>query len=510
MNMRLVVGTASLAGAAILVSTFTALAGQRSNSQTASTPTTSKVVVSTPIGDTGETTASNNDGGIAVVGPDVIVGDLTGPSSYSTGTGPISGIVRYALGTTSCNIGTVPLHWYDFGTGTPTEHPVISQNLFRLKNGRFEHIGQAWLKHGFCALQQQICAACTPFCGGCCDELGVGCSDPYTSDRNGNPGGVGPKSQIRSSTGEILVWPYSQPASTNTFANNNGQLHAFAADVDPTQNVGAIYLSEGQYIAHDDALALNDNNNASYRRITFINSLGFPANYAGATVRMKTGVEGWKDLDPNVTIVFNDAADGRFILGYKASDNGNGTWHYEYGIQNLNSDRAGKSFVVPVPGCVTVTNMQFHDVDYHSGDGVTLGINYDGTNWAQTRDATSCKWNMSNAIPISNSNALRWATMYTVRFDANAGPTAVNATMDIFKAGAPTSITFATMGPTGTNPPACPSDANHNGSTDIDDLLLVINNWGVGPMGDVAPPCGNGLVDIDDLLVVINGWGPCP
>jgi len=56
-------------------------------------------------------------------------------------------------------------------------------------------------------------------------------------------------------------------------------------------------------------------------------------------------------------------------------------------------------------------------------------------------------------------------------------------------------------------PPSCPSDVNANGTTDIDDLFLVINNWG-GTSGP-ADIDHNGLIDIDDLFAVINGWGPC-
>jgi hypothetical protein len=43
----------------------------------------------------------------------------------------------------------------------------------------------------------------------------------------------------------------------------------------------------------------------------------------------------------------------------------------------------------------------------------------------------------------------------------------------------------------------------------IDDLLLVINNWGAG-FGNPADATGDWTVNIDDLLLVINSWGPCP
>jgi hypothetical protein len=66
------------------------------------------------------------------------------------------------------------------------------------------------------------------------------------------------------------------------------------------------------------------------------------------------------------------------------------------------------------------------------------------------------------------------------------------------------------------NPPSpCPADIapqpSGNGVVDVDDLLMIINNWGPeeGPADIAPPPTGNGIVDVDDLLTVINNWGAC-
>ena len=118
--------------------------------------------------------------------PDVIVGALTGNPSNLQRWGSSNGIIAYSVGTTSCNIGDCWLNWI---SGTP-DHPVIGQNLFRLKDGRFEQIGQAWLKHGFTALQGTVCGSCTP--SGTGARLGVGCSDPYDTGLNGSQTRLGP------------------------------------------------------------------------------------------------------------------------------------------------------------------------------------------------------------------------------------------------------------------------------------------------------------------------------
>jgi len=48
------------------------------------------------------------------------------------------------------------------------------------------------------------------------------------------------------------------------------------------------------------------------------------------------------------------------------------------------------------------------------------------------------------------------------------------------------------------------SDLNGEGSTNIDDQLIVINNWGAPGKGDLDR---DGAADIDDLLAVSNDWG---
>jgi hypothetical protein len=59
--------------------------------------------------------------------------------------------------------------------------------------------------------------------------------------------------------------------------------------------------------------------------------------------------------------------------------------------------------------------------------------------------------------------------------------------------------------------PACPfADITQDGSVNIDDLLAVINSWGVcqpPPAACAADLDGNGIVNIDDLLAVINNFG---
>ena len=109
-------------------------------------------------------------------GPDVIVGDL--PDTFAYGAAGTPAYHAYDLGTSSCNLGNVNLLW----VASTNQHPVIAQNIYRLKDGRLEQLGGSWVKHGFTALTQNLCATCNGQGG---SVLGVGCSDPYDFGLNG-------------------------------------------------------------------------------------------------------------------------------------------------------------------------------------------------------------------------------------------------------------------------------------------------------------------------------------
>jgi hypothetical protein len=54
----------------------------------------------------------------------------------------------------------------------------------------------------------------------------------------------------------------------------------------------------------------------------------------------------------------------------------------------------------------------------------------------------------------------------------------------------------------------CLVDVVVDGNININDVLIVVSEWGSeGPLGDVD---FNGIVNTDDLLAVLAAWGPCP
>jgi hypothetical protein len=417
--------------------------------------------------------------------PDVIVGDLVGTSNYGT----VSGITAYSVGTTSCNLGSCWLNWIS----TTAEHPVIGQNMFRLKDGRFEQIGQSWLKHGFTALQQTTCStSCNAAPSGA--HLGVLCSDPYSTGLNGTESNLGPKNDVNPNTG-VYLYPDSRISLTGSAIYKRLQVHN--TDLDPALNTGALYFVEGQYVSHDDASAKMNPNNASYRPIT-VGASPFNITLTGSTQRQKAGIQAWKATDPTVTEATVGAPEGLFILSAKATSLGGGIYHYEYALQNLNNQRAGQSFTVPLPAGTVVTNVGFHDVDYHSSVPAEL---YDGTDWPSTVTSSSVTWATTTYDVNPNANALRWGTLYNFRFDANQAPGTGSITIGMFRPGSPTSVAQSTVtpGPCGGAPDgtAC-SDGNactvadtcHSGTCTPGGSVVCTASDACHDVGTCAPATG--------------------
>lgn len=366
-------------------------------------------------------------------GPDVIVGSIIDVDNY----GQSGGISAFALGTESCNIGTTPLLWQ----ASNPNHPVIGQNLYRYLNGRFEQVGMSWLKHGFTALALSLCQPCmNPGTG---TLLGVGCSDPYTAGLNGSQNGLGPRGEVNATTG---AFPY--PPSNPSFSGNIARrLQVANADLDPVANAGAIYFGECQYVTNDDAAAGNKNNNASHRRLNVTGSGPFTLSLASGfnTVREKGAIYAWQALDSAVQIKEIDVQDGantgRVIVAFKASLLPNTLWHYEFAIFNLNSHRSINSVSVPFPTGATISNVGFHDVPYHSGDGNTSGTNFSGTDWTSNVSGTNVTWSTDSFVVNANANALRWGSTYNFRFDSTVPPSTTFAVnLGVYRPGTPTTV----------------------------------------------------------------------
>lgn len=362
--------------------------------------------------------------------PDVIVYDV-GVDGTNTNDinywGQSGGIAAYSIATQSCNKGTKVLDWIT--AGGSALHPVIGQNMFRFKDDRFEHIGQSWLKHGFCAVNETE-AACAPCQTTPCSSLGIGCADTYWATLNDGGGGQS-KININATLGTHVHG--GAPTGNATI---RGRLQVAVSDIDPAQNPGAEYFIEGHYVTKDDTDSGNADNSASWRRVSVlaVNNI----DGGGPTHREEPGIYAWQDQDRDVQIrivkVLEAGRKTTFLLGFRVKQTGPALWHYEYAIQNLNSDQSCGSFSVPVDSAVSISNIGFHDVAYHSGDP------YDGTDWPGVKSGGEVRWATTPFSTNANANAIRWGTLYNFRFDSSSPPESSTVTMGLFKPGTNSSV----------------------------------------------------------------------
>ena len=410
----------------------------------------------------------------AVIGPDVVcwyTGDTGGLDMENYGNG--GGVYSYAFGTTSCNWGDEVATWGSLGNES---YPVIAQNCYRLANGRFEQIGTSWLKHSFCAVSEPGCGSCqsTP-----CSTLGIGCADTYWAGLNADT--TAPRSEINAFTGEYN-FPFSISPSGESWSR--GKLLLAQDDISDANNPGARYFIEGQYICSDEAAYSNQWNNCSWREVDF----GSITNPGGVnqTQVADPAIFAWKELDNDVDLqVVQIPNEGRLHVGARAYDNGDGTWDYEYAVHNMNSHRSIGGFALSV-GASEITNLGFHDADYHSGEAM------DTTDWTWQQNGEDLVCSTDSYNSNQWANAIRWGSVYNFRFTASAEPELGEITLELFRPGSPDSVIVNTVVPKGT-PPAIivnypngqPDLIDPTGGTTVD---ITITS------GSVNPVSGSGML----------------
>jgi hypothetical protein len=389
-----------------------------------------------------------------VPGPDVIVGELVGLEQEDNGA--VNGRVGLALGTDACNKGTENVAWIALPNNN---HPFIPQNLYRMSGGvtnnqRFEQIGQSWGKHAFAAASSNTCNFGCNGVGG--DHLGSGCSDFYSAGLNGSQGGIGSRAWVNPFTGSFPSGSTSNNHSQHVHDATSHRILVETADLIPAQNQGATYFAEANYIVPDEGIwcqshptECNMFNNASYRQHTVSGGpTDFNFSSIGPTVREHPAIMAWTGATVN-QIQPAPGSDGIWFMGYKVTGPDAGVWHYEYALYNQNLDRGIQSFTVPIGAGVNVSNIGFHAPPQHPGflnDGTVGNTGYSSVPWAVTQDATSITWNCETFAQNQNANAIRFATLYNFRFDADQAPNPTTATVGYFKTGSPMGVSIQAPG----------------------------------------------------------------
>lgn len=426
------------------------------------------------------------------IGPDIVVSSIHNTVRW----GSLGGLGSYSIGTVSCNMGDTNAAWI---AGTAA-HPVIAQNFYRLSNGRFVQLGMSWVKHGYFAVNESACAPCGTPPG---SVLGVGCSDPYDANLNGEQFLLGPRSDVNAWTGEFpfpptIGWQQIGPVIYK-------RIIVPGVEMDPLLHPGARFFAEGQYVARDDALAGNQMNNLSYREFEPVRPSGgsFDPILTGPTITEQPALFAWKDIDPLVAIEIVDVpGDGRMHVASRVYDLGAGLWRYEYAVHNMNVHRSAASFRVPLAPGAAVSQVGFRDVEYHSGEPISPA------DWAITVGPLDVRWETEAFAVNPNANAVRWGTMYNFWFTADRPPAPASATIGLFRPGTPDDVAAGIPAPS-SPPPQCSADANNDGATNGADLSVLLTMFGgaADPPGSGADFNGDGLVNGADLSILLFEFG---
>ncbi|MCP3915545.1 MAG: PKD domain-containing protein [bacterium] len=389
--------------------------------------------------------------------PDVAVSQVAGGNDWNY-YGTSAGIAAYSVATTSCNVGNVQIDWMD-----PWDMPVIAQNMFRIVDGHIEQLGYSFLKDSFCAVSEPSCGSCssTP-----CDTLGVGCADTYWAGLNDGQSGWA-KWGVDANRGEWFSIP---PGPSQDNGTIRGRLQVQTSKLGTS---GAVYLVEGQYISGHDQQAGLGQNNQSWRYVN-TNSVSNPSNVGGMNM-YEPGIFAWQDTHSDVRLEEANILDeggsgihGFMWVGSRATDLGNGTYRYDYAVQNLTSERSVGSFRVDSTSSMgTVTDEQYFGIDHHSGSP------YSDAAWSESQNASSITWATQTFSQNENANAIRWGNLHAFSFVSSAPPQQNGTvTVGIFEPGSPTDLTISAWVPEANG---SPPTADFTGSPTSGNAPLSVN-----------------------------------
>lgn len=380
-------------------------------------------------------------GGDATLQGDYLDVEVSGLTSLSQrgreGTYP-SGRLGLAGATTSCNIGNIEVPWF---RQMDPRHPFIAQNLYRVNSaGTLEQIATSWLKHGFFAADSSGCGSCQANLGD--DHLNLGCQDTYGSGNNSDRNWLGPRSEVDPLTafwdpcGSYFdIGDGSQPdCRESPHTSGLGPIdHMMQVDDADLDVAGAQFYYESYYVIADED---NNLNNVSYRRATASrssNSWSFshPENMVRGMFIMN-----WGDYHHFV----NDRTHGDAIIATRVVPLGGNSYRYEYCVYNHTLWQGINSFSVSLPAGVNVSNLTFHapqSDDEPNGNEA----------WTSSVGPDAVTWNCDDFNTNEFANTLRYGTLYTFTFDADAAPKPGSALLGLHKPGDISSLTMGCVTP---------------------------------------------------------------
>ncbi|MDE0960619.1 MAG: proprotein convertase P-domain-containing protein [Planctomycetota bacterium] len=433
-------------------------------------------------------------------GQDLIIGD----SNNLVMVGREGSHASFGSESVMCNGGTEPLDWF---ANPDPRHPMMAFNMFRLDSDRLIQIGGSWVKHGWSSAQANACGfGCNP--SPTSTYTGVGCSDTYGAGGNANQNNMGPRSEIDPWSGGFIYEGSHLQADSGPWDQVEERLSVDDADLDPTLHPGSIWISEVSVVHPGD---IDHTTNHAWEPIGVSGSPGgnWSMNMSSPS-QLGTVQAAWPGASIEVVQAF-PPIDGRCYLAHKVTDNGDGTWHYEYSLYNHDMGRNAGSFSIPVAADVEVSNIDFFAPTIHN-------VFFSNENWTAVRDVESITWSTTDHASGSTANPLRWGFLYNFGFDADAAPETGLAILGVHSPSAVPFIEAEVATPPTAPPPVLfrRGLCNADGNFDIGDVIFLL---GYLFSSQAAPQCldscdsnDDGGLDIGDGISMLgslfNGTTP--
>lgn len=341
-----------------------------------------------------------------------------------------NGTAGFAMQNDMCNVGTVNIPWH---AAMQPDHPKFGFMICRESDGRFVQISdRSYVKHAFTSINS------SSFCGTCINPgtgtvMGVHCSDTYGVGNNNDPYYLGPPEELDPWLGTWnpinsyfdrgdpdVGFPQNQDgvrsltrSQTNAFNNVKNRVNVKDRDLAvPGTYYYAIHLM------HEGEPVENRTNNLASRPFTASwTGSSWNVSWNVAAQRQGTFLQWWTGA--SVDLGGNGMDDGRFAVGVKVTGPVGGMWHYEYAVHNIDNNRGGASFRLPICSSARVSNAGFKDIDADPLD-----------DWSMSRQ------NGELVFTAPANNPLNWNEIFNFWFDSDAAPVQGQVHLDEARLGA--------------------------------------------------------------------------
>jgi hypothetical protein len=327
-----------------------------------------------------------------------------------------NGEIGMAMLNEMCNPGTVTIPWQ---AAMQPNHPKFGFLIVRVVGDRIEQISdRSFCKHAFTSTNYSgPCGSCqNPGTG---TVMGINCADTYGAGNNADRQWLGPAPEIDPWLGTWnpvgsyfdvgdpaqpggLVLPPDGLRSLNHSGFDSVKNRVTVLEQDML-TPGAAYFYGIQLIHQGEAVANRGDNLASR---------GFNPVYGGGVWGLANNGVGqahgsilqrWPGATVNSGGNGND--DGRFFVASKVTALGGNQYHYEYAVHNVDNNRGGATFRLPIDAGAVASNYTFGDIDNNP-----------------LNDWTAARFGNEIVFTAPANNPLDWNTIYNFGFDATYAP----------------------------------------------------------------------------------------